>query len=238
MRLARHARRGSSQRRHPLRELVPNVVRPLVRRSWAAGLFTLLMAVLSAQPTQAQVVQQTNVQAPQDDGPSIFDSGYQGLLAGAAAGAGGGYIAGRRDGWKKSDWRAVGLGIGIGALAGAGLGLSLGFADKAGAPGGRFVARDLAAGAGFGALIGAISGGISAAINNKAEYVLFGAAIGVISGAGLGIITGIVEGQAKKHRQAATATTTTSSLRLQPTLAWLKDAHGSTALMPGFSGSF
>ena len=201
-----------------------------------AAFVSLVVAVLGAQTAQAQVVQQTNVQAPQDDGPAIFDSAYQGLLAGAAAGAGGGYIAARHDGWRKSDWRKVGLGIGIGALAGAGLGLSLGFADKAGAPGGRFVARDLAAGAGFGALMGAISGGISAAINKEAEHVLFGASIGVISGAGLGIITGIIEGQAKKRRLAAA--TTTTSMRVQPTLSWMKDAHGSSALVPGLSGSF
>ena len=152
--------------------------------------------------------------------PVTSSSAYRGLFAGAAAGAGAGYIAGRHDGWK-SDWRAVGLGTGIGALAGAGVGVSLGFADQSGAPGGRFVARDLAAGALLGALLGAISGGISAAVKNDAEHVLFGASIGVIAGAGLGIVTGIIEGQAKKRRQAV-STTTTTSLRLEPTLAWMK----------------
>jgi hypothetical protein len=197
----------------------------------------LFVTVVSAPRVHAQ---QTTAS---EDGPSIFDSGYQGLLAGAAVGAAGGYIAHGRDDWKKSDWRKVGLGLGIGALAGAGLGLGLGFADRAGAPGGRYIARDLIAGAGFGAVIGVISGGISAGINSDAEHVLFGAAIGVVAGAGLGIITGIIEGQTKKHRRPATTTTTTTTtsiqrLRMQPTLGWIKDGRGTSAVMPGLSGQF
>ena len=101
-----------------------------VRLAFLAATFT----VLTATQARAQaVVQQTNVQT-QDEGPSIFTSGYQGMFAGAAAGGGAGYIVGRKDGWESSDWQAVGLGLGIGALAGAGLGVTLGIADCAGAP--------------------------------------------------------------------------------------------------------
>jgi MFS family permease len=203
------------------------------------GLLALLLLVPSGVFAQQVVQQNTNVQQPQDDGPSIFSMGYSGLLAGAAVGAGGGYLVGRRDGWKKSDWRAVGLGLGIGALAGAGFGIMLGVIDKSGAPGGRYVARDLAAGAGFGALIGLIGGGISAAINNEAEYALFGTAIGVISGAGLGIITGIIEGAAKRRRNASATTTTVSRLHLQPSLDFvpLRENSLGTAVS-GLRGTF
>lgn len=206
----------------------------LVQSMLVAALCTIVPAALGVSAAHAQgTVQQTNVQQDNGDGPSIFDSAYQGMLAGAVTGMGGGYLKGRKDGWRKSDWRAVGLGIGIGALAGAGLGLGLGFADRAGAPAGRYIARDLAAGAGFGAVIGVISGGISAAIKSEPEHVLFGAAIGVVAGAGLGIITGIVEGASKRNRNVQ-STTTTTRLKLEPTLAYV----GSGALMPGVSGQF
>jgi microcompartment protein CcmK/EutM len=205
------------------------------------GLLALLLASLVPGSALAQqVVQQnTNVQQAPDDGPSIFSMGYSGLLAGAGIGAAGGYLVGRRDGWKKSDWRAVGLGIGIGALAGAGFGIMLGVVDKSGAPGGRYVARDLAAGAGFGALVGLIAGGISAARNDKAEYALFGTAIGVCAGAGLGIITGIIEGAAKRRRSNAATTTTVSRLHLEPSLDFvpLKENSLGTAVS-GIRGSF
>jgi MFS family permease len=204
------------------------------------GLLALLLSSLL--PTGAfaqQVIQQnTNVQ-PEADGPSIFSMGYSGLLAGAGIGAAGGYLVGRRDGWKKSDWRAVGLGIGIGALSGAGLGIMLGIVDRSGAPGGRYVARDLAAGAGFGALVGLIGGGISAALNDKAEYALFGTAIGACAGAGLGIVTGIIEGAAKRRRNNAATTTTVSRLHLQPSLDFVPlRANSLGTAVSGIRGSF
>lgn len=197
----------------------------------ASGLLAILLA--GVVPGSAHAQKNTN----EEDPPSIFSLGYNGLLAGAAVGAGGGYLVGRRDGWKKSDWRAVGLGIGIGALAGAGLGITLGIVDSAGAPGGRYVARDLAAGAGFGAVIGVIAGGISAAINNEAEYALFGTAIGVCAGAGLGIITGIIEGAAKRRRNASA---TSSRLKLQPSLDFARSLDGSSlgVALPAISGVF
>lgn len=202
------------------------------------------MALLSAGVAQSAsadaVVQQTNVEADADEapeGPSAFESGYQGLLAGALTGAAGGYLFARRDGFERSDWRAVGLGLGIGSLAGAGIGITLGIAGASGAPGGRYVARDLLAGAGFGATIGAISGGISAIVKSDAEHVLAGAAIGTLAGAGLGIITGIVQGQ-RHGRESRTATTTTAGFSIAPTLAMARDVRGSSALMPTLAGRF
>ena len=59
----------------------------------------------------------------------------------------------------------------------------------------------------------------------------------MLAGAGFGIVTGIIEGQTKKRRTTGTATTTTS-LRLSPTLAWLKNDCGDGALVPGFVGRF
>jgi MFS family permease len=203
----------------------------------------MCIAVLSlgfaASANAETVVQQTNVEAPEDEGPSIISQGYQGLLAGAVVGLGGGYLAARRDEWEKSDWRAVGLGIGIGALAGAGLGLTLGFMDKGGVTAGRYIARDLLAGAGFGAVLGALAGGISAAVQSEAEHILFGAAIGVVAGAGLGIITGIVEGQRKgRERNTTGNTTVTSRLRLAPSLSFARVADGSRTALPAIAARF
>lgn len=186
--------------------------------------------------TNDSVVQQTNVtSAPERERPSIFKHGYQGLLAGVLVGAGSGYLVGRKDGWERSDWRAVGLGIGVGSLAGAGLGLSLGFADRADSPGSRYIARDLVGGAAFGGVIGTIVGGISAAAKDDAEHVLFGASIGVLAGAGLGVITGIVEGQT---RERETAQVTTSNFRMRPDLTVARAANGSSVVAPGLVGVF
>lgn len=208
------------------------------RYAWL--LCAVLLVLGGAAPAAADaVVQQTNVEADEPEGPSIISQGYNGLLAGAVVGLGGGYLVGRRDGWEKSDWRGVGLGIGIGALAGAGLGLTLGFMDKGGARAGRYISRDLMAGAGFGAVLGAISGGISAAIKSEPEHILFGASIGVIAGAGLGIITGIVEGQMKSRERNTTGTTTVTSRRkLAPSFALARNGDGSYAMVPGVAGRF
>ena len=208
------------------------------RRASCWAVCVALLSLASVTPAQADaVVQQTNVQTDEDEGPSIISQGYQGLLAGAVVGMSGGYLAARRDDWEKSDWRAVGLGIGIGALGGAALGLTCGFIDKGGSPAGRYISRDLMAGAGFGGVLGAISGAISAGINNDAEHVLFGASIGVIAGAGLGLITGIVEGQMKGRRDAA-STTVVTRLKLTPTLAWARTVDGSRTVMPALASRF
>jgi hypothetical protein len=170
-----------------------------------------------------------------DDGPSAINHAFKGLLAGALVGSGAGYLVGRREGWQRSDWRAVGLGLGIGSLAGAGLGLSLGIADRADARGSRYIARDMLAGAGLGAVVGTIGGGISAAVNDDPERVLFGASIGLIAGAGLGLITGVIEGQT--HGRESSRTTTTTSLRLRPDLTVARSARGNI-VAPGLIGTF
>lgn len=207
-----------------------------MRRVHAAfPLILALAVVLCADPARAQVVQQTNVApAPAGDPPSIFTNGYQGMLSGAAVGISVGYLVGQRDGWGgKSDWRGLGLGTAIGALAGAGLGLTLGFMDRGGVPAGRYIARDLLAGVGFGAVVGVLSGGIAALAKDKAKPVLIGTTAGVVAGAGAGIITGIIEGQYKKNRSAATTTTTTGKIEVRPSFA--ADRYGVT---PGLVARF
>ncbi len=194
----------------------------------------------AAQPVAQQapsrpVVQQTNVNTEDQYRPSPFMHGFQGLIAGTLVGGSAGYLIGRRDGWKSSDWRAVGLGFGIGALAGAGLGLSVGFADSPGTPGARYITRDMLGGSFFGGLVGVIGGGIAAGVKHKPERALFGTTIGVIAGAGLGIITGIVEGQT---REKSTKVTTTSRLRIQPDLMMTRAVNGSNTFAPGISGRF
>jgi len=196
------------------------------------GLFLVVvvaLATLTGSAQAQQVVQQQVVQ--EQERPSVFASGYQGMLSGALVGASGGYLVGRRDGWKKSDWRALGLGLGIGTLAGAGLGITLGIMDRTGVPAGHYIARDLLAGAGFGAVIGVISGGIAAAVSGHGERVLFGTAVGTVAGAGAGIITGIIEGATKRRTTAAT--TTYGRVKITPSFS--ADAR---SFAPGVVGRF
>lgn len=202
-------------------------------RLFVLGLCALLLSLALTEPALAHEV--TVAHTHEQETPSIFQYGWDGLFAGAVVGLGGGYLVGRRDGWRRSDWRAVGLGVSIGALAGAGLGISLGLLDRGGVSTGRYIARDLSAGAGFGAVIGAIAGGISASVKREPEHVLFGASIGVIAGAGLGVVTGLIEGALRKEPSAAARRRTP---QLQPELAWTRTADGSTAWLPGLSGRF
>lgn len=201
----------------------------------AARLFALSVLLLSLAPVPSAsahevVVAHTHARAS----TSIVDYGYHGLFSGAFVGLGGGYLVARRDGWNKSDWRAVGLGISIGALAGAGLGLSLGLLERTGSRAAGYIARDLSTGASFGALIGAISGGISAAIKREPEHVLFGAAVGVVAGAGLGIIAGVIEGSV--HNRAAPSLA--RARRLRPDLSYARAVDGSALWLPSLSGHF
>jgi hypothetical protein len=186
------------------------------------------------------VVQATQVNHDDDDAPSVFTSAFQGLLAGTLVGGAGGYLVGRRDDWERSDWRAVGLGMGIGALSGTGFGLMLGMIDRGGVHAGRYIPRDMLAGAGVGALVGVIGGGIAAARSDDGERVLFGTTIGVISGAGLGVLTGIIEGSIKNNRERQTVTTTSARLKLKPTLAWGRNhgTGGGSLVTTGIAGTF
>ena len=182
------------------------------------------------------VVQQTNVDTGEEEAPSVFSRAAQGLLAGSVIGAAGGYLVGRRDGWERSDWRSVGLGVGIGALSGTGFGLMLGFMDQGGVRAGRYIPRDMMAGAGLGGVVGAVAGGIAAAAADDGERVAYGASIGILAGAGLGLITGIVEGQTKDRTE--TQTTVTSRIKLSPTLALARTTPNSSVVMPALAGRF
>jgi hypothetical protein len=184
------------------------------------------------------VVQQTNVDADDSEAPSVFSRAALGLLGGAVIGGAGGYLAGRNDGWERSDWRAVGLGLGVGALAGTGVGLMFGFMDKGGIRAGRYIPRDMAAGAGLGALVGVISGGIAAATTDDAEKVAFGAAVGILAGAGAGIITGIVEGQVQRNRDVRARAVASQRVRLVPSLAWTRVSPDRSVVMPALAGRF
>lgn len=184
------------------------------------------------------VVQQTNVDDDESEAPSVFSRAAQGLLAGAVVGGASGYLVGRRDDWEQSDWRAVGLGLGVGALAGTGVGLMFGFMDKGGVRAGRYIPRDMMAGAGLGALVGVISGGIAAGATDDAEKVAFGASVGVLAGAGLGIITGIIEGQVHGKRDVQARAVAARRLRLAPSLAWTRVSADSSIVMPALAGRF
>lgn len=192
------------------------------------------------QPEARQtVVQQTNVDAGDSEGPSVFSRAALGLLGGTMVGGAGGYLVGRQDGWKRSDWQAVGLGLGIGALAGTGVGLMFGLMDKGGVRAGRYIPRDMFYGAGLGLVVGAISGGIAAAATDDMEKIAFGGAVGILSGAGVGIITGIIEGAVDRKHDVRARTTASRRVKLSPSFAWTRPAPDRTAVvMPGLAGRF
>jgi len=205
-----------------------------MRRGWV-GTLALCASLLVSSFSQHARAEETR--QPEPDGPSIISDAISGLWAGAGAGGGIAYLYARRDGWQKSrDWRAVGLGLGIGALSGVGFGIIMGIVDKSGAPGGRYVVRDTAAGVGLGAVVGLIAGGIAAGVKHphNAERVPLGAAIGAVSGFGLGIITGIIEGASKRNH----VVTATSKLHVEPSLLMAKQINNSNLMMPGLSGRF
>jgi len=156
--------------------------------------------------------------------PTVFDGAYQGLLVGATAGAAIGYLFARSDGWQSTDWKPLVYGAGIGALAGATLGLTLGIVDMAQRRPGRngYVMRDGMYGAGLGAVLGGIAGALAAISSKKAEHILLGGSIGVLSGACLGMGVGFVEG----YRKRSVAVTV------------VEQADGSVALLPALVGRF
>jgi hypothetical protein len=132
-----------------------------------------------------------------DYAPSVFTYGYRGLLTGGVTGLAAGYLVARHDGFSHDDWRPLVLGSGIGALSGSVLGLTLGFVDLSDdQPGMASIAlRDTLYGAGFGALLGTITGGLVIIRTHDAEHLLFGAALGTVTGAGLGLVIGLIEGR-------------------------------------------
>jgi hypothetical protein len=166
-----------------------------------------------------------------DYAPSVFTYGYRGLLTGGLVGLSAGYLVARRDGFERDDYRPLVLGGGIGALSGAALGLTLGFVDLADdRPGmGSIALRDTLYGAGFGALLGAITGGLVIIRTREAEHLLFGASIGTLAGAALGLGIGLIEGRrivsSPQHRYSASLVST-------------RDAAGELVWTPAFRGVF
>lgn len=190
-------------------------------------------------PERQAVVQQTNVDADDSEAPSVFSRAALGLLGGTVIGGAGGYLAGRRDGWERSDWRAVGLGLGVGALAGTGVGLMFGLMDKGGVRAGRYIPRDMAYGAGLGAVVGLISGGIAAGATDDMEKIAFGGAVGILAGAGVGIITGIIEGSVKRKNDVRARAAASRRLQIVPSLAYTRVAPDRSAVvMPALAGRF
>ena len=162
--------------------------------------------------------------AAEKQAPTVFDGAYQGLLVGGTAGAATGYLFARRGGWKSDDWKPLAYGAGVGALAGSAVGLTLGIVDAAQGRPGRsgFVMRDGLYGAGLGAVLGGIAGGLAALSSKKAEHVLLGGSIGVLSGTVLGMGVGFVEGYQRYAVSFAPA----------------EQPDGSIAWLPAFGGRF
>ena len=157
--------------------------------------------------------------------PTVFDGAYQGLLVGGLAGLSTGYLFARSDGWdSSSDWKPLAYGAGIGALAGAAVGLTLGIVDMSQGKPGRngYVMRDGLYGAALGAVLGGIAGGLAAASTKKAEHILLGGSIGVLSGTCLGMVVGFVEGY-RKYAVAVSA---------------VEEAGGSYTFIPAVAARF
>jgi hypothetical protein len=157
--------------------------------------------------------------------PTVFDGAYQGLLVGGTAGLATGYLFARRGGWNSSsDWKPLAYGAGIGALSGAVIGLTLGIVDMAQSKPGRngYVMRDGLYGAGLGAVLGGIAGGLAALSTKKAEHILLGGSIGVLSGTCLGMTVGFIEG----YRRYAVS------------VAAVEEAGGSHTFVPAVAARF
>ncbi len=159
--------------------------------------------------------------------PSVFTYAYHGLWTGSMAGLAGGYLVARQDGWDtSSDWKPLAYGAGIGALAGSALGMTLGIVDVSQDRPGRtrYVIRDMAYGVGFGATAGGIAGALVAVSTEKAEHVLLGGSIGVLSGAALGAVFGFGEGG--------------QSDRIALSVLPVAEARGSLAWVPALFGRY
>ena len=168
--------------------------------------------------------------------PGVFTYAYQGLVVGGGTGLAAGYLVAREGGLHSSDWKPMVYGVGIGALVGSGIGLTLGIVDVTGDKPGRahYILRDMAYGVGFGATVGAIAGGLAAISTKKAEHILFGASIGMLSGAALGCVIGFLEGgHARGHSELDTENQR-FALSVMPVVA----ADGKLAYLPTFSARY
>jgi hypothetical protein len=154
--------------------------------------------------------------------PTVFDGAYQGLLVGALAGGATGYLFARSDTWNTSGgWKPLAYGAGIGAITGSVIGLTLGIVDMAQRKPGRngYVMRDGLYGAGLGAVLGGIAGGLGALASKKAEYILLGTSIGVLSGTCGGMAVGFIEGYRKYSASVAPVQQSDGSLNFIPAVA-------------------
>jgi hypothetical protein len=165
-----------------------------------------------------------------DRAPSVFTSGYRGLLTGAIAGVSAGYLVSRHD--SDEPWRSVALGTGIGALSGAALGIGVGLLDLGRDGPGRahVVMRDTLYGTVFGAVSGAIAGSLFILRTEDPESALLGTTIGALSGAGLGLAIGIVDGWVIRERSARR--------RYAPVVAATTDVRGVMVIAPAVAGRF
>jgi hypothetical protein len=191
--------------------------------------FVCLAWVAAAGPVFAQT-------APPTEGGAkrAFRYGLDGLGLGAYLGIATGYLVARSDDWTRSDWRILGLGAGIGALAGAGVGVTLGVVDAARTdePIGKLVLSNMGSGATFGTVLGAVGGGVSWLSGNEAEHILYGAGIGTLAGAGVGLVFAIIEA----NRRPSMAAAERPSVVL--TLGAASHAQGTMCLFPSLVGRY
>jgi len=166
----------------------------------------------------------------EDERPGVFTYAYQGLVVGGGTGLAAGYLVAREGGLHSSDWKPMVYGVGIGALVGSGIGLTLGIIDVTRDKPGRahYVLRDMAYGVGFGATVGAIAGGLAAISTKKAEHILFGASIGMLSGAVLGCVVGFLEGGHARGHSELDTDNQRFALSVMPVVA----ADGKLAYLP------
>lgn len=159
--------------------------------------------------------------------------GLDGLGLGAYLGLSTGYLVARSDDWTRSDWRVLGLGAGIGALAGAGVGVTLGVVDssRTGEPIGKLVLSNMGSGATFGTVLGAVAGGVSWLSGNEPEHILYGAAIGTLAGAGVGLVFAIIEANRRPSMAARRPT-------VMLTLGAASHAEGTMSLLPTLVGRY
>src|SRR5688572_13045984 len=113
---------------------------------------TVLFFVIACFAMQAHA--QDGYAPEQAAAPSIFRTGYRGLLTGGLVGVSAGYLVARADGREGEPWRPLALGAGIGAVSGAAVGLGLGLFDLTldGEPRAHVVLRDMLYGTTFGAV--------------------------------------------------------------------------------------
>ncbi len=131
-----------------------------------------------------------------DEAPSVFSYAYRGFGIGALLGMSAGYLALRDFEDREEEWKDFGQSLGVGALTGTVGGLAIGLYDlNLEKPGlGGIVLRDTLYGTVLGGLVGAVAGGLAVISSSNGEDIVFGASIGSLCGAVLGVAMGFIEG--------------------------------------------